>query len=52
MDYEVVETENCNNWRNNFKDQQAKRRIQARIDRASCGNFGDWKTESGDAKEV
>lgn len=34
-------TEVFDDWFAKLKDQQAKRRIQARIDRAEDGNFGD-----------
>jgi len=52
MEYEVIETEDFRNWRENLRDQQAQRRIQARIDRVVCGNFGDWKTESGEVRAM
>lgn len=29
-------------WFDSLRDKQAARRIQARIDRAELGNFGDW----------
>ena len=50
MVYVVSETEGFRTWRENLRDLQAKRRIQARIDRAISGNFGDWKTESGEVR--
>jgi len=52
MVYEVTETEDFRNWRENLRDQQAKYRIQARIDRVVCGNFGEWKTESGEVRAM
>ena len=52
MEYKVVETEDFRNWRENLRDIQAKHRIQARIDRVISGNFGDWKTESGEVKAM
>ena len=52
MDYVVSETESFRSWRENLRDLQAKRRIQARIDRAISGNFGDWKTESGEVRTM
>jgi len=52
MEYEVVETGDFRNWRENLRDTQAKHRIQARIDRVISGNFGDWKTESGEVKAM
>ena len=52
MEYKVVETDVFKNWRENLKDIQAKHRIQARIDRVFYGNFGDWKTESGEVRAM
>ena len=52
MDYMVSETEDFKIWRENLRDAQAKHRIQARIDRAISGNFGDWKTESGEVRAM
>ena len=52
MEYEVAETGIFSNWRKNLRDNQAKHRIQARIDRVKCGNFGDWKTEAGEVKAM
>ena len=52
MEYEVIETENFRNWKKNLRDFRAKYKIQARIDRAISGNFGDWKTESGDIRAM
>ena len=50
--YEVRTTEFFDNWYERLKDIHAKGRIQARIYRASEGNFGDWKTESGEVKAM
>ena len=52
MEYEVAETETCKTWRENLRNKQAKRKIQARIDRVASGNFGDWKTESGEVRAM
>ena len=52
MEYEVAETEDFKKWRENLRDKQAKRRIQARIDRVVSGNLGDWKTESGEVRAM
>ena len=52
MEYEIVETEVFKIWRENLRDFQAKRRIQARIDRVLLGNFGDWKTEAGELRAM
>ena len=52
MEYKVVETEEFNNWRENLRDLQARRKIQARIDRVFSGNFGDWRTEAGEVRAM
>ena len=52
MVYEVEQTDVFRDWRENLNDPQAKRRIQARIDRVYSGNFGDWKTESGEIRAM
>ena len=43
--YSIYTTEVFDDWFTKLKDQQAKRRIQVRIDRVEDGNFGD--TERG-----
>jgi putative addiction module killer protein len=52
VEYGIVETEDFKLWRENLRDFQAKRRIQARIDRVISGNFGDWKTEEGEVRAM
>jgi len=53
MVYEVEEYVTANGkspyaeWFDALKDQIAKAKIMARIDRAAHGNFGDWKPLSG-----
>lgn len=37
----IQTTDTFDNWFSNLKDRQALARIQARIDRAEDGNFGD-----------
>lgn len=39
--YSIYTTETFDEWFSKLKDQQAKRRIQVRIDRMEDGNFGD-----------
>jgi putative addiction module killer protein len=39
--YSIYTTEVFDDWFTKLKDQQAKRRIQVRIDRVEDGNFGD-----------
>ena len=52
VEYKVVQTEEFRNWRANLKDLRAQTKIRLRIERASIGNFGDWKTESGEVKAM
>jgi putative addiction module killer protein len=52
VDYVVCETKGFQIWRYNLRDSQAKRRVQARIDRAISGNFGDWKSEAGEVRAM
>jgi len=35
-----------------LKDNQAKARIRARVERAGLGNFGDWSPEGGGDKHT
>jgi len=51
-EYKVDETEGFKNWRENLQDLKAKLKIQARIDRAISGNFGDWRTEAGEVRAM
>jgi putative addiction module killer protein len=37
----IYTTEEFDNWFIKLRDKQAQKRIQARIDRAESGNFGD-----------
>jgi len=52
VEYEVVQSADFKTWRENLRDIHIKQRIQARIDRAISGNFGDWKTESGEIRAM
>ncbi len=40
----IYTTETFDAWFDSLRDRQAARRIQARIDRAEDGNFGDHKS--------
>lgn len=42
--YSIYTTEIFDKWFSKLKDQQAKKRIQVRIDRVEDGNFGDSKS--------
>jgi len=46
----IYTTEVFDGWFVSLRDKQAARRIQARIDRAEEGNFGDYK--SSQAKDI
>lgn len=39
----IFTTDNFDSWFKSLRDNQAKRRIQARIDRMESGHFGDCK---------
>lgn len=45
--YSIYTTEIFDDWFDKLKDQQAKRRIQVRIDRVEDGNFGDTEPVGG-----
>jgi putative addiction module killer protein len=49
---EVRQTEEFKNWRIALKDTVARRRIGARIDRLSFGNFGDVKSVRDGVSEL
>jgi len=51
-EYQVYETEVYTKWFASLNDERAKARIDKRIDRAKYGNFGDWKTESGEVRTM
>jgi len=51
-EYQVYETEVYTKWFNSLKDERVKARIDKRIDRAKYGNFGDWKTETGEVRAM
>ena len=52
MLYEVIETETFTLWRKSLKDLRAQDKVKSRIIRAGFGNFGDWKTESGEVRAM
>jgi len=51
-EYQVLETDVYTKWFFSLNDERAKARIDKRIDRAKFGNFGDWKTESGEVRAM
>jgi len=51
-EYQVYETEVYTKWFASLNDERAKARIDKRIDRAKHGNFGDWKTETGEVRAM
>ena len=48
----IYTTEVFNAWFESLKDKQTARRIQARIDRAEEGNFGDHKAVGEGVSEM
>ena len=48
----IQTTEVFDDWFDGLRDQQAKRRIQVRIDRAEDGNFGDCATVGEGVSEM
>ena len=48
----IYTTEVFDAWFESLRDKQAARRIQARIDRAEDGNFGDHKSVGGGVFEM
>lgn len=48
----IYTTEVFDAWFGSLKDKQTARRIQARIDRAEEGNFGDHKTVGEGVSEM
>lgn len=48
----IYTTEVFDAWFESLKDRQTARRIQARIDRAEEGNFGDHKTVGEGVSEM
>ena len=50
--YEIEQTDTFSSWLHGLKDNQAKARIRARVERASMGNFGDWSPEGGEVRAM
>jgi putative addiction module killer protein len=50
--YEIEQTETFSTWLHGLKDNQAKARIRARVERAGRGNFGDWSPEGGEVRAM
>ena len=48
----IYTTEVFDGWFDSLRDKQAARRIQARIDRAEEGNFGDHKSVGDGVSEM
>ena len=49
---EIRTVENFDEWFDNLRDHQTRARIQARIDRAELGNFGDCKPVGAGVTEM
>jgi putative addiction module killer protein len=52
MVYEVRQTEVFVKWLQDLRDDRAKARVRARIERAGMGNFGDWVAEGGEVRAM
>jgi len=50
--YDIHQTEVFSSWLHGLKDNKAKARIRARVERAGLGNFGDWSPEGGDVRAM
>lgn len=50
--YNIHQTEVFSSWLQGLKDELAKARIRARVERAGLGNFGDWSPEGGDVRAM
>ncbi|MDR2716570.1 MAG: type II toxin-antitoxin system RelE/ParE family toxin [Treponema sp.] len=50
--YEIEQTEPFSAWLHGLKDNQARARIRARVERAHLGNFGDWSPEGGEVRAM
>ena len=50
--FEIEQTETFGSWLQKLKDNHAKARIRARVERASMGNFGDWAPEGGEVRSM
>jgi len=50
--YEIQQTAVFNAWLRGLKDNQAKARIRARVERAGFGTFGDWSPEGEDVRAM
>ncbi|MFC4259635.1 type II toxin-antitoxin system RelE/ParE family toxin [Marinobacter lacisalsi] len=50
--YKIYASQLFNDWLDGLKDQKAKGKILARMDRAECGNFGDHKALGDHVSEM
>ena len=50
--YEIQQTEVFTTWLGGLRDDNAKARIRARVERAGKGNFGDWSPEGGEVRAM
>lgn len=48
----IIESATYKEWFASLRDGQARARINARIRRASLGNFGDWKSIGDGVSEM
>lgn len=50
--YKIRQTEVFAKWLQDLRNDRAKARIRARIERAGMGNFGDWAPEGGEVRSM
>ena len=50
--YDIEQTEIFIAWLHSLKDNRAKARIRARIERAGKGNIGNWSSEGGEVRAM
>ena len=52
MKYQIKKTKQFDKWMHGLKDMRGKISIARRIERMSCGNFGDMKSVGDDVLEL
>ena len=50
--YEIEKTDTFTDWFHDLTDIRVKARIEARIERAKNGNFGNWSAEGGEVRAM
>ena len=50
--YDIEQSDTFTAWFRDLADIRAKARIEARIERAGKGNFGNWSAEGGEVRAM